>query len=292
MNENSLSMAIGRSIDREFSYHYPSSFYRFSLFERDTQVNTMKQVLLRHLGCMAALALLTLVMASPFGGNGSAARAVTTPAKTVTVWIQVTDSCKQALSGGTFKVNGPGIANVITRSTSGTTLQSLKSSKGCPIQHGTCVKFATGCTTAVLNVPASGIATYTITIQQPAPGRQQTKNSAYGENWTYAVCQGGSDCSKREVATVHVTTSGTVSATVLNTYPDGTIITWPAPHGAFQGTQKDPIMFHEFGISQFSGPKNQCDGNHDADDYLTGSPGSHCKSNSGRKVPLPANLIP
>jgi hypothetical protein len=251
----------------------------------------MKQVLLRHLACMAALALFTIVMASPLGGKESAARAVTTHAKTVTVWIQVTDSCKQALAGGTFRVNGPGITNVITKPSSGTALQSLKSKK-CPVQHGTCVKFATGCTTATLNVPASGIATYTITIQQPAPGRQQTKNPDYGENWTYAVCQGGSDCSKREVATVHVTTSGAVSATVLNTYPNGDTITWPAPRGTFQGTQRDPIMFHEFGISRFSGPKNQCDGDHDADDYMTGSPGSHCKSNSGRKVPLPPNLIP
>jgi hypothetical protein len=91
---------------------------------------------------------------------------------------------------------------------------------------------------------------------------------------------------------VQVTASGAVSATVLNTYPNGATITWPAPQGTFQGAQGDPIMFHEFGISQFSGPKNQCDGDHDADDYLTGSPGSHCRSNSGRKVPLPADLIP
>ena len=255
------------------------------------RLNNMKQILFRSSVYIVAFVLLTAMMSFSLQGNEAAARAMTTSAKTVTVWIQVTDSCKQALSGGTFMVTGPGITNATTRSTNGTTPQSLHSN-GCPIQHGTCANFSTGCTTAVLPIPASGLSTYTITIQQPAPGRKQTGNAAYGANWTFAVCQGGSDCSQRETATVRVLPSGKVITTVRNTYPDGTVITWPAPHGTYQGTQRDPIMFHEFGISQFSGPDNQCDGDHDADDYLTGSPGSHCQSNSGRKVPLPVNLIP
>jgi hypothetical protein len=251
----------------------------------------MKHLLCHRSRYIAVFALLIAMMTFSLRGNEQTVQAMATPAKTITVWIQVTDSCKQALAGGTFRVNGPGITNVITTPTNGKNLSSL-SSDNCPIQRGTCVNFSTGCTTATLNVPVSGIATYTITIQQPAPGRKETGDPAYGANWVYAVCQGGSDCSKREVATVQVATSGEVSATVLNTYPNGATITWPAPHGTFAGTQGDPIMFHEFGISQFSGPKNQCDGDHDADDYLTGSPGSHCKSNSGRKVPLSPDLIP
>jgi hypothetical protein len=242
-------------------------------------------------GMPGAMLALLAMMLSPFGSHIYSIHAMSGASSTVTVWIQVTDSCKQTLPGGTFRVNGPGMSNVITRPTGGNTLQGMKSGS-CPIQHGTCMSSSGGCTTALLPRPASGSATYTITIQEPAPGRKQTGNAAYGANWTYAVCQGGSDCSKREVATVYVAASGAVSATVLNTYPDGSTITWPAPRGTFQGTQPDPVMFHEFGISQSSGPANQCDGDHDADDYLTGSPGSHCKSNSGRKVPLPPELIP
>ncbi len=256
------------------------------------RLNNMKSFLLRPSGYITAFALLIAMMTLSPQGSEPAARAMTTPTKTVTVWIQVTDSCKHALSGGTFTITGPGITSTTTRPTNGTTPQLLHNGNSCPIQHGTCANFLTGCTTAVLPIPASALATYSITIQEPAPGRKQTGNAAYGANWTFAVCQGGSDCSRRESATVRVLSSGKVIATVSNTYPDGTVITWPAPNGTYQGTQRDPIMFHEFGISQFSGPANQCDGDHDADDYLTGSPGRHCRSNSGRIVPLPTDQIP
>lgn len=199
---------------------------------------------------------------------------------TMTVWIQVTDSCKHALPGATFQVMGPGI-NTTTAPTNGTGPKGL-SSHMCPIQQGKCKNFSTGCTSTVLNVPASGTSTYTITVAQTAPGREQTGNNDYGDNWTYAICEGGSACSQPEVATVLVTSSGDVSATVLNTYPDGTTVTWPTTEKAYSGTPNDPIMFHEFGISQTSGKANQCDGDHDADDYLTGKPGKHCDSDKDR----------
>jgi hypothetical protein len=210
------------------------------------------------------------------GGGNQVAQARSKSTKTVTVWIQVTDSCKQALSGATFQVTGPG-TNTTTTPTNGTTPQSLVSHT-CPIQQGTCVNFSTGCTYIALNVPGSGTSTYTITVKQTAPGRKQTGNVAYGANWTYAICEGGSACAKPEVATVKVTSSVGVTATVLNTYPDSTTVTWPTTEKAYSGAQSDPIMFHEFGISQTSGPANQCDGDHDADDYLTGTPGRHCDS--------------
>jgi hypothetical protein len=195
---------------------------------------------------------------------------------TVTVWIQVTDSCKHALPYATFQVIGPDI-NTTTTPTNGTKPKGL-SSHMCPIQQGKCKNFSTGCTSTVLNVPASGTTIYTITVAQTAPGRAQTGRDNYGANWTYAICEGGSDCSKPEVATVLVTSSGTVSATVLNTYPDGQTVTWPLFKEAYSGTPSDPIMFHEFGISKTSDKHSQCDGDHDADDYLTGTPGQHCES--------------
>lgn len=214
-------------------------------------------------------------------GNSQTVQAKSNASRTVTVWIQVTDSCKYALSGATFGVKGPDI-NTITTPTNGTIPKGL-SSKTCPIQQGTCKNFSTGCTSVILNVPASGSAKYTITVAQTAPGRKQTGNAAYGANWTFAICEGGSDCSKPEIATVLVTASGKVSATVLNTYPDGQTVTWPTTEKAYSGSTSDPIMFHEFGISQTSGPANQCDGDHDADDYLTGTPGQHCDSDHDKK---------
>jgi hypothetical protein len=193
-------------------------------------------------------------------------------ARTVAVWMQVMDSCKQALPGATFSVSGSGV-NMTTAPTTGTGgPQMVKSGSNgnCPIQHGTC-NFPTGCTVANLNVPSSGTAIYKIIPAKTAPGSPGSKNLRY------AVCNGGSDCAHGpEVATVNVSSSGSVSATVLNPYPDGTTVTWPTDKQAYRGTQSDPILFHEFGIGDGS---IQCDGDHDADDYLTGTPGAHCSSN-------------
>ena len=190
--------------------------------------------------------------------------------RTITVWIQTTDSCKQALSGATFTVAGPGISTA-TAATGGSAPVFLSAPPGvCPIQEGNCVSISTGCTSVALNVPGSATATYTITVGSTAPGQ--------GANLSYAICEGGSDCRHGpEVATVTVSSSGAVAATVLNPYPDGTTVTWPINKASYSGTQGDPIMFHEFGIGNGSIP---CDGDHDADDYLTGAPGAHCDSDA------------
>jgi hypothetical protein len=189
--------------------------------------------------------------------------------KTITVWIQVTDSCKQALSGATFTVGGHGVK----RTTSPTTGKNPQGLPGyvngqCPIQQGTCVNFPTGCTSTVLDVPSKGTASYKITVAKTAPG--------YGSNVRYAICDGGSDCPHGpEVATVTVKSSGSISATVLNHYPNGETVTWPTNKSAYNGSQSDPILFHEYGIGDGS---ISCDHDHDADDYLTGSPNHYCDS--------------
>ena len=208
-----------------------------------------------------------------FAENAGAALAQSGTTKTVTVWIQVTDSCKHALSGATFSVTGPGI-NTTTAPTTGTTPKGLSGAiQGtCPIQHGTCKNFPTGCTSVNLNVPGSGTATYKITPAKTAPG--------HGSNLSYAPCNGGSDCAHGpETATVMVSSSGSVSGTILNPYPDGTTVTWPTDKSAYTGSQNDPFLFHEFGIGDGS---IQCDGDHDKDDYLTGTPSKHCDSDADR----------
>jgi hypothetical protein len=219
------------------------------------------------------LTVIDAVLPVGIGGVGVASAKEYSRSKTVIVWIDVTDSCKQALSGATFKVTGPGI-NRVTAPTTGTKPQSLPGyvNGKCPIQRGTCVSVATGCTSTTLNVPTSGIAVYQITVAKTATG--------YGTNLSYAICEGGSACPYGpEVATVYVTPSGVVSAKVLNYYPDGTKVIWPTNNGIYNGSQDDPILFHEYGIGNGS---ISCDHDHDADDYLTGAPSPHCDSDSDR----------
>ncbi|HLZ57241.1 MAG TPA: hypothetical protein VKR06_09865 [Ktedonosporobacter sp.] len=189
---------------------------------------------------------------------------------TVKVWVQVTDSCQQALSGGTFTVSGPGV-NTTTAPTAGGNPFNLGGTGGCPLQQGNCVATTNGCTTAVLNVPKSGTSTYKIIVARTAPG--------FGTNLSYEPCTGGSVCpGGPEVATVQVSSSGTVSGTILNIYPDGSPVTWPLGGGAYNGAQGNPFLFHEFGRGNGS---IQCDGDSDADDFLTGTPSGHCDSDKG-----------
>ncbi|HLZ55770.1 MAG TPA: hypothetical protein VKR06_02385 [Ktedonosporobacter sp.] len=209
--------------------------------------------------------------------------------KTVTVWVQLTDSCKQALPGGSVVVNGPGIMNKVL-TVSGSGLVGLNTYQHfCPVQRGTCVQTNTGCASVALSIPASGTATYTITPGVLA-GSHYLGGIVYqpptplGANYAYVWCEGGSDCrAGPEVATVHVTSSGSVSATNQNVNPDGfRDAPWPTG-GTFTATQGDPIMFHLFGAS---GPNDftitcQNDGTHLLRDHMTGTPNwPHC--NSGR----------
>jgi hypothetical protein len=64
----------------------------------------------------ASLATVNSAGAAPAKGNS----------KTVTVWMQATDSCAQALSGATFTVSGPGI-NATTETTTGKKPKTLPS---------------------------------------------------------------------------------------------------------------------------------------------------------------------
>jgi hypothetical protein len=225
---------------------------------------------------VAILSMLTVICVASLVGIGNvgvAAAAAKVKGKKVTVWLQVTDSCKQALLGATFTVTGPGINSTTAATTGGAKPQSLPGyiNGQCPIQQGTCINFPTGCTSTTLNVPISGTAVYKFTVAKTAP--------AYGTNLRYAICNGGSACPYGpEVATVNVASSGSVSATVLNYYPDGTTVIWPTDKSAYNGSRGDPVLFHEYGIGNGS---ISCDYDHDADDYLTGTPNRHCDSDPG-----------
>ena len=183
--------------------------------------------------------------------------------RTKMFWVQVMDSCEQALPGAYFvyQVNG---TMIHAGPTPGTKPVAVAASSTCPVQRGHCVNASsTGCLAFALPLPVSGTTTYTI---------KETKSPS-----GYMPCTGGSVCPGGPVViTVHLDASGALSATVLNIYPDRTSVTWPTRGAPYRGTTSDPAVLHNFGIGTIS-----CDGDHDADDRLTGSGRwVHCNSDA------------
>jgi hypothetical protein len=233
----------------------------------------------------ALLAVIGAALLSSIVGCSGAAL-TTVSSKTVTIWMQTVDSCALALSGATLTVSGPGI-NTTTAPTTGTipkTLPAYKatphSQRHCPENQGTCVNFSTGCTSTVLNVPATGTAQYTITVNKLPPG--------HGMNVSYAPCEGGPACHHdasgqpiKEIAYVTVASNSAVQAWVRNTEPDGYLDRWPNT-GFLTAKLDSPILFHFFGVGATAHGRFTCDSDSDADDYMTGSSKwAHCDNDGG-----------
>jgi hypothetical protein len=253
---------------------------------------------------VATLAVLAVIGAIAFTtmGSGSASAAPASP-RTVTVWIQATDSCMEALPGAAFIVNGPGIVNRLTGTTPGTLPAGVPGyvHGQCPVPHGSCMNSTTGCITVTLNVPARGTNVYTIAPRIIAdtadknylPGdiavltpKQYLGKGAYSRNYSYSKCEGGSDCPRGgEVATVRVSPNGAVSATTQNINPDGFR---DAPWGPYNGAKNNPVMFHFFGASAPNDFSMVCNQAIKAGDtvrrnpqemHMTGNPNwAHCRS--------------
>lgn len=195
------------------------------------------------------------------------------PAPTsVTIWMQVMDSCQQALPGATFQLAGNGVT-LSTNPSIGTVRVTVSAAQGqCPLQRGNCATMSVGCVSWTVDIPKTTAATYTITETVIPSG--------------YVACDGGSAC-QVEVGTVTVNTNGTVSATVKNVYPDGYVVHYPYTGAAYTATPSDPIVFHDFQLGNGS-----CDGDGDADDHLTGTPSSHCDSDHDMPTPTPVPPTP
>ncbi len=195
-----------------------------------------------------------------------------TAAPKATVWVQTMDSCQSALGGAAYLIDGGSLGSGIVASTPPGAAKTVARTKGgCPLQQGDCVTVATGCI-SIAGFPVPG--TYRVRIlRTPPPDRANPEG--------YAACEGGSACWSEE-ATLTMLADGTVHATVTNVDPDGTAVTWPAAaqHASgtsFAGSRSDPIVFHDFGLAAPNpSGAGQCDGDFDADDHLTGTPGSHC----------------
>jgi len=182
---------------------------------------------------------------------------------TVTIYVQTFDSCQHAMGGGSFWLTGNGQSQ-LSALAPGAGVHVLFPKTQCPVQRGNCTVTQVGCVTFIVPKPWWGqTVTYTIVPSQAAPKA--------------VLCNGGSDCVHGPAtATVNVSWSS-VSATVRNIAPDGFVQVFPTG-GTFAGTAADPIVVHEFMLGTGS-----CDGDHDLDDRLTGSPSGHCDSERDRK---------
>jgi hypothetical protein len=209
--------------------------------------------------CITVLLLMLIALVMSYG-SGSVYALSTKPYASRAIWLQVMDSCQQAIPGASFKLTGNGLASE-QGPASGTRHQTVTPTYGnCPLQRGNCARVSTGCLTWDIPVPSQGAATYQIT-ETSAPHN-------------YIPCTGGSVCSGGPVTgTLTINSTGSVAATVHNVFPDRTSVIWPTNGDPYTATRTDPIIVHNFQLGNGS-----CDGDNDADDHLTGSPSSHCDS--------------
>ena len=204
--------------------------------------------------CLVALSFLTTgtFSVSAHGVNGSPRSS-----SKITIWLQTMDSCRQAFPGAKYVLTGNGL-QLYKGPAAGSGVVTVGSGN-CPLQRGNCSTVPTGCVSWTISIPSSTL-TYKIKETYTPSG--------------YVPCTGGSVCpAGPDVINLKISSSGHVSATVKNTYPDGTTVTWPTSGSLYTATQTDPIVVHNFRLGTGS-----CDGDNDADDRLTGSPSSHCDS--------------
>jgi hypothetical protein len=194
----------------------------------------------------------------------------------VKVWLQVMDSCRQALPGANFTLIDPSGSSVDKGPSPGKRRATV-SSGSCPVQRGNCQRVPTGCLSWDIQSPVSGTATYRIVEKSTWNASDGfSENPPGATSFTgFVPCNGGSAC-RSQTATFTVDASGIVRGTTTNIYPDRFKAVYPS-HGVFAGTQIDPIVFHNFQLGNGS-----CDGDNDADDHLTGSPSRHCDSDGDK----------
>jgi hypothetical protein len=208
------------------------------------------------------LVIVALLVTAAFKHTGVLA----TANRTAVVYVQTLDSCQHAMGGSSFQLTGNGLkltAGPAPGSGVHVLIKQPTKSDNCPIQRGSCSLTSVGCVTFTIPVPESGTATYTITETITAPKS--------------VPCDGGSVCPDGPVtAALTINSVGVVSARVRNVDPDGTVVFWPTI-GTYAATLTDPIVVHDFMLGTGS-----CDGDHDEDDRLTGSPSRHCDSDKDR----------
>ena len=178
------------------------------------------------------LVLGSIVALVPISGAAYAATTQTAPA-TRTVWLQVMDSCQQALPGPVFTIyDSKHTIAVPAGPAAGTKRVTVaRVSPNCPLQRGNCLAVPTGCVAWSVAIPKSGTSTYTI------------KQTVVLSRWV--PCDGGLTC-RSEMVTLTIDAKGRVAATTKNVYGTGKAVFYPYTGPAFTATQTDPIVFHDY----------------------------------------------
>jgi hypothetical protein len=230
---------------------------------------------------MTTLIMLTacFVLLFPSRVNATTGAPAATVQRTVTLWLQATDSCEQALPGASFSLVNASGQTFVAPLTRGTARVTIADARGaCPLAHGNCTRRAAGCTAWHIVVPATGSVTYRIVENAT---RARGNGLTFLENPTgpggsaldgFAVCTGGSACHS-ESGTVTVSSSGTMTVIVKNVAPDTTVQTY----GPFTGKANDPVLFHNYmvGNNYKSDPCDASKGNVQMN-YGTGTESAHC----------------
>ncbi|HEX3606442.1 MAG TPA: DUF4214 domain-containing protein, partial [Candidatus Dormibacteraeota bacterium] len=222
------------------------------------------------MGVMALVISAASVVFAIGNGDRVVVGAASTPNDVV---VQTMDSCKTPQNGAKYTLTGAGGSFTSTPIT-GSSTGSL-SGPTCPVQQGSCSSTTKGCV-VFHNVPAGD---YRL-VQVAVPGPNATNPDGY------APCNSGSGC-QWETADVTVNSDGSVFSQVTNMAPTGNARLFPLPNDPshakyYAGTVDDPIVFHDFGLAKPGTLINgaampQCDGDGDADDWSTGTPGSNCQ---------------
>jgi hypothetical protein len=224
------------------------------------------------------------------GGDHAVAGAASSPppatgvtAGAFQVVVQTMDSCRSGLQGATYEIddaNGHLVATAGTKSA--TNSPGSIGGNTCVVQQGDCATTSKGCTVFAA-LPAGD---YRLK-ETWTPVKSNTNPDGY------APCNGGSAC-RWQTADITINNDGSILGLVTNIAPNGQVQQFPrdpAHTQYFAGTPSDPIVFHDFGLCKsgncptggnptavppIPGTPNTCDGDADADDWITGTHSSTC----------------
>ncbi|HLZ59818.1 MAG TPA: hypothetical protein VKR06_22955 [Ktedonosporobacter sp.] len=148
----------------------------------------------------------------------------------VTFWLQTLDSCRQAISGARFLLEGNGLS-LVQESAPTVKPRTVQQDTDCPEEHGNCEAVSVGCMAWHIALPESGQRTYQI-MELQAPGG-------------YIPCLGVDSCvAGPAFVTLTLTSKGSVRATTHNSYQNGTVVTLPSSGAPYTGTESNPIVVH------------------------------------------------
>jgi hypothetical protein len=177
------------------------------------------------------MSLLLIVVMISFITSGNRAANAAQSSKTTVFWLQTMDSCRQAIPGAHFRLEGHGLS-IDKGPTSGSEPLTINHGGDCPNQRGNCdVSDQTGCVSWDVPVPSSGSKTYQI-VELSAP-------KGYTPCIMFPECKDGP-----VTVTLTINSHGDISATAHDVSPDGKAAVWPSTGKPYTGSKTDPAVVH------------------------------------------------